>query len=461
MRLSEPATSETDPGAAPLDAAGFARLMAPLGPFEPAPRIAVAVSGGADGLALALLAADWAAARGGEAVAVTVDHGLRPEAAAEARQVRRWLAARGMSHSILPWRGPRPATDVQAAARAARYRLMGDWCARRGILHLLLAHHRDDQAETMLLRLARGSGLDGLAAMAPAAELPASTGAPPPGIRLLRPLLAVPKAALEAVLRQAGQDWIEDPSNRSEAFARARLRGLLPLLAAEGLTVERLAATAGHLARARAALDDAVAALAAEAVSVHPAGYAVLRLDAYRLAPEETALRCLSRCLATIGGADYPPRFDRLERLHGELTAPVGGGRARARTLGGCRIELGGDHARICRELAGIVEETPVGPARTVWWDRRFLLRFAGTGRARVAALGQDGWRRLLAEAPTLRRTALPAAVRPSLPALRDEAGLLEVPHLGWRRPGARGIRVRAVEFAPARAVAPACFMVV
>ena len=124
-------------------------------------------------------------------------------------------------------------------------------------------------------------------------------------------------------------------------------------------------------------------------------------------------------------------------------------------------IHAHGKRLRSYEILAGIVEETPVGPARTVWWDRRFLLRFAGTGRARLAALGQDGWRRLLTEAPTLRRTALPAAVRPSLPALRDEAGLLEVPHLGWRRPGARGIRVRAVEFAPARAVAPACFMVV
>jgi len=183
VRLSDPAASASVPGAAPLDASGFARLMASLGPFESAPRIAVAVSGGADSLALALLAADWAAAQGGKAVALTVDHGLRPEAAAEARQVRRWLADCGISHFILAWRGPRSGADVQAAARAARYRLMGEWCARRGILHLLLAHHRDDQAETVLLRLARGSGLEGLAAMAPVSELPAADGVPPPGVR--------------------------------------------------------------------------------------------------------------------------------------------------------------------------------------------------------------------------------------------------------------------------------------
>ncbi|HZD25370.1 MAG TPA: tRNA lysidine(34) synthetase TilS, partial [Alphaproteobacteria bacterium] len=150
----------------PLTAAEFAALMAPFAPFEATPALAVAVSGGADSLALALLADGWARRRGGVATALTVDHGLRPEAAAEARRVGRWLAARGIPHRILRWRGDKPATAVQAKARAARYALLADWCRRHGVLHLLTAHHRGDQAETVLMRLAHGSGVDGLAGMA-------------------------------------------------------------------------------------------------------------------------------------------------------------------------------------------------------------------------------------------------------------------------------------------------------
>ena len=172
-----------------LDAV-FAKTMARFGPFEPKPRLAVAVSGGADSLALALLADRWARAQGGRITAVTVDHALRPEAAAEARQVGRWLKAAKIRHVTLRWTPPAPLkklaggtrpANLQSAARDARYQLLTGWCRDHAVLHLLLAHHRDDQAETLLLRLARGSGLDGLAAMAPLVERAS--------LRLLRPLL--------------------------------------------------------------------------------------------------------------------------------------------------------------------------------------------------------------------------------------------------------------------------------
>ncbi len=156
----------TDPCAAAIDAAAFDALMAPLGPFEPAPRIAIAVSGGPDSLALCLLADRWARARGGVAFGLTVDHGLRPESGAEAAQVRRWLAARGMAHRTLRWKGAHPLSAIQEQARAARLALLTGWCRRAGVLHLLLGHQREDQAETALQRLVRGSGIDGLAAMA-------------------------------------------------------------------------------------------------------------------------------------------------------------------------------------------------------------------------------------------------------------------------------------------------------
>ena len=153
-------------GAKPISKKEFAASMAALGPFERPPALAVAVSGGADSMALTLLAADWAAARRGSIVALTVDHRLRNESRAEAKQVAAWLAARGIEHKILAWTGEKPSSDVQAAAREKRYELLEDWCRRQGILHLLVAHNLDDQAETFLLRLGRGSGLYGLSGMA-------------------------------------------------------------------------------------------------------------------------------------------------------------------------------------------------------------------------------------------------------------------------------------------------------
>ena len=189
--------------AKPLADREFAARIERLGPFERHPEIAVAVSGGPDSLALAILLDRWARRRGGRAIALTVDHGLREESAAEARRVGRWMRGRGIAHHILVWRGRKPKHGVQAAARDARYALLESWCRRHAILHLALAHHRDDQIETFLMRLGRGSGLDGLAAMPAIAERG--------GVRLLRPLLDIDKARLVASLAAMGQGWIEDP----------------------------------------------------------------------------------------------------------------------------------------------------------------------------------------------------------------------------------------------------------
>ncbi|MEE8213792.1 MAG: tRNA lysidine(34) synthetase TilS, partial [Alphaproteobacteria bacterium] len=179
-------------GTAPLSDDAFERMMDGLGPFEARPHVAVAVSGGADSLCLTVLANRWAERRGGDITALTVDHGLRPEAGEETRRLGLWLDALSIDHRVLPWTGPKPLTGVQAAARRARYDLMNSWCREAGVLHLLLAHTRDDQAETLLLRLTAGSGADGLAAMSAIRETP--------DVRLLRPFLEVPKTVLVATL---------------------------------------------------------------------------------------------------------------------------------------------------------------------------------------------------------------------------------------------------------------------
>jgi tRNA(Ile)-lysidine synthase len=425
--------------------------MASLGPFERSPVLAVATSGGADSMALCLLAAGWAARRGGRVVALIVDHGLRPESQAEARQVGAWLGGRGIDHKIMRWRDPRPRHGLQAAARAARYRLLGDCCRRLGVLHLLLAHHREDQAETFLLRLGRGSGVDGLAAMAPIAD---GTGA-----RALRPLLEVPKARLVALLRARHQPWLDDPSNLDPAFARTRVRGVLPALAGVGLTPERLTATARRMRRARSALEAVVTDLLAEVATVHPAGFCEIVPAALAGAPAEVALRALARMLVCVGGGAYPPRFDRLERLH-DAFGPQGP--ATARTLGGCRIMPRHGRVLVCREAAAATESLIIRPGQTVLWDGRFAVRLARSAAPRlrqptITRLGRDGWREIVSRDPGLRQR-LPAAVRPSLPALWDVDGVVTVPHLGYCRDTVEPSEKSLVEavFRPARSLSPA-----
>jgi tRNA(Ile)-lysidine synthase len=441
-----------DSAPVPLDDAGFAARMARVGPFEPAPDLAIAVSGGADSLALALLADRWARAQGGGIVALTVDHRLRPDSAAEAAQVARWLAARGIRHETLVWHGPYPLQDLQAAARAARYRLLGDWCRRHGRLHLLVAHHEDDQAETLILRLGRGSGLNGLAAMAPIVE-----DGP---YRLLRPLLTLPSARLKATLAAAGQAWIEDPSNRNPVFARVRVRRQQGLFTDAGLTPQRLAETSRHLGRARMALETAVERALVQAAALHPAGFALLDPGPLARAPDEIGLRALAAVIATVGGEEFPPRFDRLERAAGAL---FGGTLGAGRTLGGCRILPWRGRVLVLREPAAMAPPTASPDAgESVSWDRRFLIDMPKgtiTGGFVVGGLGIEGAARMrgIAEAPGT--PYLPSGVRPTLPAFWREGTLFGVPHLGWMLAGTE--IGAAVRFRPTRPLTGSGFTVV
>lgn len=414
--------------AAPLRDEDFAARMAGLG-LSPERTVGVAVSGGADSLALALLAARWGSVR-----ALTVDHGLRPDSAAEARQVAAWMAERGIEHEVLVWGGEKPQSGLPAAARDARYRLLEEACRARGIAALLLAHHQDDQAETLLLRLARGSGLSGLAGMAPMA--PPHTPAPwaAQTLRRYRPLLDVPKARLEATCREAGQPWIDDPSNRDPAFARTQARVLLADPPIEGLTAQRLAATAARLRRARDALEHYVERLL-EAVAIDPAGYAVFDPAILRGVPAEIGLRTLSRLLAALGGHRYPPRLERVEQLHAALGEEGFSGA----TAAGCQLLPWSGGVALCREPAAAAAPVELTPGQWTVWDGRFAVLAEGASDGlSLGALGEAGWQALSASGRTADAGSMPHPARLALPAIRRGETLEAVPHLnlppvGWR----------------------------
>ncbi len=290
----------------------------PLGETE---AIAVAVSGGPDSLALLLLAYT---AFGHRVRALTVDHGLRPAGADEAAAVAGHAAALGVAHATLRWTGPYPAANRQAAARAARYALLGDWCAAHGVAWLATAHHRDDAAETLLLRLARGAGTGGLGGIRAARELGN-------GVTLLRPLLGWRKADLASIVAAAGWTPADDPSNRDHAFDRTRARALLA--ATPWLDPARLAASAAHLADAEAALAWASERAWASRVAV-AAG--TVTVDAAGL-PHDLARRLLLRGIATLV-PDAAPRGDGVERVLRHLAAGRGG------TLAGVALRAASRH---------------------------------------------------------------------------------------------------------------------
>ncbi|QTL06067.1 tRNA lysidine(34) synthetase TilS [Aquabacter sp. L1I39] len=311
--------------------------------------IVLAVSGGPDSTALMLLARAWryGLLDGPGFLVATVDHGLRPESRAEARKVAELCGHLGLRHEILTWEGEKPRARIQEAARIARYRLLSQLARERGATAIALAHTMDDQAETVLLRLARGSGLSGLCAMRPVSN----SG----DLALLRPFLDIPKSRLVAVVETAGIDYVRDPSNADPRFARPRLRSLAPDLAREGLDAARLALFAQRLSRAEAALN-AAAEDARGRVSEGPwtDGEAHLKASPFIALPEEISLRLLIQAIdhcATEG----PTELGKAEDLHRALRSAAQGGLALRRTLAGAVVTL----------RKGRIDIAPAPPRRT------------------------------------------------------------------------------------------------
>jgi tRNA(Ile)-lysidine synthase len=317
--------------------------------LEDLPGLVLAVSGGPDSTALLVLAARWAKRlkRAPKLVAVTIDHGLRPEAAREAAVVKQLARRLGVAHRTLRWRGAKPQSGLQEAARHARYELLGQFATRLRFAHILTAHTLDDQAETVLFRLARGSGLFGLTGMAHAAPLPLN------GVReifLVRPLLHLPKARLVATLAAERIAYAEDPSNRDPRFTRTRLRALMPALAREGLDARGLARLAARLRRAESTIQVAVqAARSALAPLPWPQhGPIAFATAPFAGLPAEVGLRLLGEAVAHAGD-EGPVELAKLESLYEALR------RARSRlrrTLAGALITLDRDYLRVERAPA-------------------------------------------------------------------------------------------------------------
>jgi tRNA(Ile)-lysidine synthase len=384
--------------AQPVSAAEANKLFEPL---AQASDLVLAVSGGADSTALLVLAARWRAARktGPTLVAVTIDHGLRPESAAEARAVKRLAGRLGVRHRTLRWSGQKPKTGLQQAARIARYGLLAAFARTVRANHILTAHTLDDQAETVLIRMSRGSGISGLCGMrsmthlaltgrmlnhsqrspslvqsCSAQSLHSPGGPTQPKLQrktrgdktrgellLVRPFLETPKARLIATLQAADIPHVEDASNRDPRFARSRLRELMPALAREGLDAGRLALFARRVQRAETALEAAVDVAAARTArrGFANAGAVTLDAESFFNLPQEIAVRLLARSLAQTGD-EGQPQLGKIEALYETLATAKEAGSARLRrTLAGAMVTL---------NKAGMTVETAPPRRRGAGW---------------------------------------------------------------------------------------------
>ncbi len=408
----------------PVSRAEFAALISGYG----ASPMAVGVSGGADSLALLVLLARH---RAGGLFALSVDHGLRAQAAHEVRHVARVSRKLGVPHIILRHRGI--LGSGQAAARRVRFELLAAWCRRNHVRYCALAHQQADQVETFLFRLARGSGVDGLAAMQSQRRDFRFD------VDFIRPLLDVPRACLEAVLIQEGIPWREDPSNSDPAYSRTHLSRALAILAEAGISADRLARAARSAARLRGVLSDAAADFLRREVEFTAAGYCWLPRDAFAALPRAVSERVLGGILRRIGGRAFRPSAEKLANFYNDFYRGLGahqmlsswmlsGRTFSGRTLSGCRIVPRGARLLIFRELADIGPSIYLRSGGRGIWDRRFQVRVSdGLGapheQFEIAPLGLNCSRDI--------ETDIPPIVRPSLPALWREGRLVSVPHLG------------------------------
>lgn len=436
-----------------MDADEFARMMDAVGHFEAEPVVAIGVSGGADSLSLAILVHEWASSRGGRAVAMTVDHGLRAESATEAAWVSAQMQQLGIDHHVLVWDGEKPKAAIQEKARNARRRLLLDWCRDNGVLHLALGHHANDQVETHLMRLSRGSSASGLAGMSLVREHA--------GARVIRPLLSAPKHRLEATLMARGRDWVSDPSNDMEQFERVRIRRAAIELERTGDGLPALVSAIRDFGDVRRDLEQLGAEALASSVALYPAGYAYLNPGTLMRYGETATRYALSRLLMAIGGRRYPLAREKLARAHDFLKGSGSGDRL---TLGGCLLSRSRGELLVTREVRNLPVMQAIQPGQSIYWDNRFTLSHqqSTSDTLHLGALGHRGWDRLVQDNPALRHHPVPLAARYTLPTLFHNDEIIAVSHLTKYGAGdhPQGVGFEKAAFVPCEPVLGGMFSV-
>ena len=371
----------------------------------PSGKLGVAVSGGGDSVAMLHLLNNW---NGRELSVVTIDHGLRPESAEEASAVSVLSQAMGYSHETIKWTGWNKRGNLQEAARNARRSLILQWAKQNNVGAVALGHTADDQAETFLMRLARGSGIDGLSSMEPLRQ--------EDGILWVRPMLSIRRAALREYLASIGAEYFDDPSNEDETFDRIKVRRALGTLGALGIDVPKISETTERLRSAKQVVYTATRDLSLACTKVLPSGELHIDLERFQSGQRTLQLRILSEAVRFVSGSYYAPRAYAVENILDSLETPTLGS-----TLHGCVLRISGKRLMVRREpgkTGGPVDVQDI-------WDGRWSV--AGKGEGQISAVGEEG----LSHCPDWRDTGWNREVLLTTPAIWRDGNLVAAPIAG------------------------------
>ena len=424
----------------PITSLEFGELMRTCEPFEPAANVAIACSGGPDSMALLALTQGWIKSVGGKLTALIVDHRLRDESTEEANAVAQRVKELGVEAVILSWSGARSLANLQEKARKARYRLLFEWCVANSVLHLLAAHHKDDQAETVLLRMDRGSGDDGLAGMPVLQEFGS--------LRLLRPLLSVAKSRLQATANARALKTETDPSNDDLRFDRVKIRRRIERSNSSAFWYK----VGAKASERRAARDNVMARHLAANCEIYPEGYSRIQSGFWRCMSDEIAMRGLSAIVGAIGGRSHPLRRRKVRELYRKLRDDQLSGGA---TSGGCYIVPEPNGSVLVMREIGLVRKCAAARGR-IKWDGRFDIDIHWENLDyKILTLGSFGLSSVLKDQSDIELTHIPMRVLETLPAVWGLEGVMEVPHLNYLREvsDGNGKIVRNICFAPTRPI--------
>ena len=413
----------------------FFKVMDTLGPYEKNPHLAVAVSGGSDSLCLAILAQEWANNRGGKITALIVDHGLRKNSGKECKETQNILKKRKIFSHCFKWKLSKiPKKGVQEKAREFRYNIFEDWCFKKNIVHLLVAHHFEDQKETFLMRLNDNSNIYGLACM-PKILFKKK-------IRILRPLLDLKKKEIIKYLKEKKVNWIEDPTNVSSKYSRNILRKILPKLEKKGLTDNKLKKILKRAQKERKKIENKLADWLNKYVDINSLGYALINFSSLKLLNKDDFIFIFSRILNMISGSFYVPKSKYVYNFYKKIKSNE---TINHSNLGGCHIFFFKERLYVCREIFKKDRKQKINfQFNKIVWDNRFeieqkknknfLLKKELGKSVFIEQLQKDGWNEILLKNEKLKKEfMIPNKIILSLPAIKNKkSDVLYVPHLNY-----------------------------
>ena len=404
-------------------------------------KIAIAVSGGVDSMVLMNLAKESDSLNDKNVFILVVDHGLRAESKQEAKFVKNEAKKLGFPTRILKWKGSKPNKRIQEEARNKRYSLLINFCRENNINNLYLAHHLDDQIETFLFRMFRGSGLQGLTSFSSSYERN--------GLTLIRPLIDTPKSELISYARRKKINWVEDPSNENQKYDRVKLRKVLPLIYKEGFDKKVFLKSVKKLRLANQALDQITKEFVLQYVIINKNISVFIKQELFLTAPEDVKLRVLQNTIRIFSGERYySPNYLKILNL---MNWARNDNDISAKTLGGTIFRKRKGGLILYKEVKKLNDIKPIKLSKSKYkaWDNRFLIKINKSVKGEISYLGNEGVKILKSKKILGKKgfNGIPLTALYSIPAMWDGKRLISAPFFDYSVDNSVNLKVKKIDY--------------